>query len=494
MSSILHKLSCFISLNLCIVSFSLPSLAEGTKQFRPSSGDYGNLEINDQGRPFALESNTNPLNRLYFHIGTVGEKVYFGFQHLGSGGATFRIKNPSGTVVYNRTNVPSSGTGYIGSYAEAVAGPKIGGVPSNGYSPLSYTPTTTGDFYMEFTTDVGASNTYHFDLFDITVTTATNTPINGRVWSYAWDLSTRGGSNAYNGSFYVYTNEGYVSKVSMNGIQPWGFVVSCNNSGPGNTGNVVNDRKSVSGNSTRPQFKVFLNDPDNTEYPSASIPTLNQPITVDGGSIFYQTSATFNVDVSAPGTIQILFDINGVAGYQAGTTDVIIAQNVNAGYNAVVWNGQDGFGNYPDPETVINVSTGFSAGVTHLPIYDPETNPGGYIVNRIRPATDAAPIRWDDSNLGGITNISGGSGNGHQWGTNFGDLKTINTWWNGYEVENISAFTLRVKVKPLPIVLKSFKAELKGNNQVALKWETATEQNNTQRLMKIQLMEIITTD
>jgi hypothetical protein len=201
----LYSSACIICIQLLFIT---NAFSEGTTQFRPTSADFGNLQINDQGRPFALESNIDPLNRLYIHIASTTEKVYFGFQHQGSGTATFRILNPSGTVVYARTNVPSSGAGYISTYNQAVAGPKVAGSPASGYSPLSYTPVTTGDFYVEFTTSLGSA--YHFDLFDVSVLNATNVVQPGRLWSYAWDLSTRGSTNSYNGSFFVYTDEGYV--------------------------------------------------------------------------------------------------------------------------------------------------------------------------------------------------------------------------------------------------------------------------------------------
>ncbi|MGD0710727.1 MAG: hypothetical protein ABR968_06050, partial [Bacteroidales bacterium] len=72
-------------------------MAEGTKEFRPDSTKFGNLQINDLGRPFALESNTNPFHRLYIHISDyTHEKIYLGFKHIqtGSETATFRIVNP----------------------------------------------------------------------------------------------------------------------------------------------------------------------------------------------------------------------------------------------------------------------------------------------------------------------------------------------------------------------------------------------------------------
>jgi len=475
MKTILTKVRLTISM---LLIFMAGIHAEGTKQFLPTASDNGCIQVNDVGRPFALMTNTDPLQRLYFHISSTTEKVYFGFSRHSTSVASsgqYQIKNPSGTIVQGPANIPNGGAGKIGSYAEAVAGPKIGGSPAGGYSPLSYTPVTTGDFYIEFSS--ANNDNYRFEYFDLTVVNASNVPINGRLWSYAWDMNTWASSNGFAGTFYVYTSEGYVSKVNMNGIQAYGFVTSCNGTGPQNTGNLVADRLSIAGNSTRPDFKVFLNNPDITAYPSASAPTITTPVSIVGGNVYYGSAVQFTVGVSGTGTMQFIISINGVTGYQAGTSDVLVVSNVVPGMNAINWDGKDAYGNYPAAGTTIEISTGFSAGITHLPIYDPETHPSGFIVDRVRPGSGSAPIRWDDSNFsGGSVNISGGSGNGHLWAVNFGDVRTMNTWWNGYEVENQDQFTVIVQ-PALPIALTSFHIDITSEHRPVLNWTTASETN-----------------
>src|SRR5258705_772874 len=475
MKTILIKLWQTISM---LLIFMAGIYAEGTKQFLPTSSDNGCIQVNGAGRPFALMTNTDPLQRLYFHISSTTEKLQFGFSRHSTSVASsgqYQIKSPSGTIVQGPTSIPNGGAGKIGSYAEAVAGPKIGGVPAGGYSPLSYTPVTTGDFYIEFSS--ANNDNYRFEYFDLTVVNSLNAPINGRLWSYAWDMNTWASSNGFAGTFYVYTSEGYVSKVNMNGIQAYGFVTSCNGTGPQNTGNLVADRQSIAGNSTRPDFKVFLNNPDATAYPSANAPTITSPVSIVGGNVYYGSAVQFTVGVSAPGTMQFIISINGVTGYQAGTTDVLVVSNVVTGMNTINWDGKDAYGNYPAAGTTIEISTGFSAGITHLPIYDPETHPSGFIVDRVRPGSGSAPIRWDDSNFsGGSVNISGGSGNGHLWAINFGDVRTMNTWWNGYEVENQDQFTVIVQ-PALPIALTSFHIDITSEHRPVLNWTTVSETN-----------------
>ena len=259
--------------------------SEGTKEFRPDSTYYGNMQINDQQRPFALESNTDPLHRLYFHINDyTTEKAYMGFGHAGSGTATYRITDPNGNVVKARASIPTSGTGYIKYYSQAVAGPKINSLPAGGYTPIVFTPSMNGDYYIEFTTSYQGTNTaYEFDLFDLTVAKSTNNRITGRLWSYAWDLSTRSSTNRYWGKLYNYTSDGYVTQLNLNGVKPYGFVAAGNNTGTNNVMqydqyNIIeqtgDNRQSETGNSIRPQYKMFLNNPDPVCYPSGTLPSI----------------------------------------------------------------------------------------------------------------------------------------------------------------------------------------------------------------------------
>jgi hypothetical protein len=460
--------------------------AEGTKQLRPTSADFGNVEINDQYRPFALESNTDSLHRLYIHVKSTSEKIYFGFQPqnktLGTG--TFRIKDASGTVVYARTSVPvATGAGYIENYAEAVAGPKIGGSPAGGYNPLSFSPATTGDFYIEFTTTLGAGTTYHFDLFDITVVDVSNQPINGRLWSYAWDFSTQGGNNQFNSTMYVYTADKYTTSIFFNGMQPYGFVVSCNSKGTRNTGNEAIDRKSLKDtNATYPEFKVFLSIPDPTVYTAATIPTMIEDLSVIGSPIT-GSPVKFFLNMNKAGTIEIFLDLDGVSGYQAGNKDVVLVDVINAGGDTLIWDGKDAQGTFVISNVTVGVSSKFATGVTHFPIYDDEYSPNGIIVNRISPNASRAAVYWDDSNIpSGTINLTGASGNtnGHNYPvvTNgFGNLHTINTWWNGYENNDLKSFTFTMDGSFLPICLKNFTSKI-NESSIQLSWQTASETNN----------------
>jgi hypothetical protein len=476
-----HFYKLYSKATLVLTSFffllSTNTSAEGTKEFRPDSAYFGNMQVNDMGRPFALESNSDPLYRLYFHIKDyTTEKVYIGFNHILSGSetGTYRIKNPNGVVVKSRANIPSSGTGYIKYYSQAVAGPKISTLPANGYTPIVFTPAMNGDFYIEFTTSYQGTNTaYHFDLFDLTVATSTANRIKGRLWSYCWDLNTRSYTNRYWGKFYSYSDDAYVTEFNMNGIQPFGFTVSCNNSGP-----TPSDRKSVDGNSTRPQYKVFLNDPDVLCYPSGITPVIVENLALVD-TPFTGQPALFTIKMSKSGTVEMVIELNGIPGYQPNTEDVILVQTVAENVkDTITWDGKDGLGVQVNSNQLCVSSADFYTGITHFPLYDPETNDQGYIVNRIRPVAGPCKIYWDDSNFpGGTTNVTGQYGPAHTWPYFFGDVRTMNSWWDGFRIDTMATFEWSFKDIEMPIELYSFTAKV-VDEKVELYWATASETNN----------------
>lgn len=409
---------------------TVSALAEGTKEIRPLSTDNGYVQIYDNNttsRPFATYAAT-ANERLYIHINTVGEKIYYGFQQTNND-VYCRIKDPNGNIVVAATVLPSSGAGRITTHAQALLGPSA--LVAGGYNAKVYTTLTTGDYYIEFNVGSGASPNAQkrvFDLFDITVSnTAGTLAIPGRIWSKAWDFTTNSGTNSFVGKMYVYSNDGIVTKIDFNGVQPFGFVVSCNSTGCANTGNAVADRQSRTGNSTYAEFRLFLNDPDATSYPSGVLGQINSPSTFSGCGPY-----CINVNVSAAGLIEVTINLNLVPGYQSGTTDVYIAQNVSAaGTYCISWNGNDGLGNNVAALLSLPIHIDYKCGLTHLPLYDVENHTLGYKVTSIRPSIVQPKMFWDDSALpGGTIESTGCSLVCHSWPvSNFGDNRTINTWW-----------------------------------------------------------------
>lgn len=477
-----------IGIAIACVLLNFLAFAEGTKQLMPSNTGQCYVQFNESlagARPFAKYTNADPLHRLYIHIAEAGEIINLGFKKLSGGTPKFRIKDPSGTIVLAETNVPTSGIGYISNFTEAETGPStIFGV--GGYTPLTYTTLTTGDYYIEFTSS--SSTRVLFEYFDITVQKGSNA-IDGRVWAYAWDLNTNSYTNNTYAKFYVYTTDQYVTKIDLNGMQPYSFVVACNSTGVGNTGSVSNDRKSLPNvNMVRPEYKIFLNRPDPAIFPLATPPTMIEDLTTRGTPQANQP-VEFFINMSKAGTLEIFLDIDGVPGYQPNGRDVALAGHIDADGDVLIWDGKDNYGNDIEGTITVLVNSRFSMGVTHFPIYDAEKNPNGYIVTRISTGgEEELELYWDDSNIqygtipaGQIITIltDNASKIGHPWTTDsknsegFGDLHTMNTWWNGFNIDNLRSFNFIL----LPIELIEWKAEHKGA-YIQLSWKTASETNN----------------
>lgn len=405
--------------------------AEGTKQLQPTSSDNGFIQIFDNNtttRPFATYNCPEP-HRLNIRICNAGEKIYMGFRQTDND-VYFQLRNPNGVVVMGPSKIPNTaGPGYIASYAEAVAGPRAI-VGATGYNALTYTSTMAGDYYIEF--NPSASQTLNpvkrvFTYFDITVTTAANVIKLGRLWSKSWDFQCNSATNQFKAKLFIYADDGIVTSINFNGMQPFGFVIAANDAGCTNTGTFATDRQSLSGNINYPQYKVFLNDPDIDCFPTGVYGNVNS-VSLSGcvGSNF-----CININVDKPGKTEILFELNGIAGYQANSTDRLITADLAAGNNCVTWDGKDGKGNLVTGGVNITTKVDYYNGLTHLPLFDVENNSKGYIVDLVRPTGPRPSLFWDDSKVGGGTNFTGcNSATGcHTWNNNFGDGKTINTWW-----------------------------------------------------------------
>lgn len=481
-------LACKLILLLLFLSTLL--FAEGTKQLVPNQGGrvylYTNATVyNDFGR-----YNGTDGQRLYIHIENPNtEQVFLGFSrpvssgHHPCNGSTaidgyFRIKDPTGRVVYPIKDNPNgqvlnATTSNITTYNQAVAGPKpING--ATGYTPFVFNPTglPAGDYYVEFSrviNTVSLNNPMPIEWFDITVATKTPAPsaINGRLFARNWALfspSISCGTNAnytwfdraFNGTFFVYTNENIVTEVDFNsaGFQAAAFNAVFNDAGTTRTGDVIEDRKSRDNiRSSAAQHRIFLHDPDINVYPTGVLGQFSSsPV------YFACENGTACVEVVAtePGQIGVLVDLDRTSGnfiYDDGTKDVLIAfkidplPNEKAPYiRCIPWDGLDGLGNpVPDIEDITNIAmlVRYAQGIYHFPIYDAEYMVNGFDVTTIRPLpNNGSPkkVYYDDSNIPNnygvginIPNINPFNGCNtpcHYW-TNyeFGNLNTINTWY-----------------------------------------------------------------
>ena len=407
----------------------------------------------------------------------------------------WRIRRSSDLAVVVGPTLWDSALGSVGSidtHAQALAGPNIAGSVPTGYNPIIFDPTQDGEYFIEIyrSSDGGlTARTTNADravgaLFDLTVANnfAPYTKFNGRVNSDKWGFvavsATYGNLVTANAEpvLFGYTNDQTIVRLDFEtGFQPIAFNVALNSYGTTNVGSWLTTRRSRN-DAVAPGlnngYRVFLNVPDATLYPVGAIPTnptfLSPAVTGCGPYLI-------NYNVAEAGDVKLLLDLNGVPGFQNSTADRILeALDVLAGNNTISWDGLNGLGVAVPSGTNLNLALTFLKGRFNLPLYDAELNRNGIRIGIIAPIPIAnAQMFWDDSaltNVGadctlqtnnqtgtGINNsILGTTSPAHAWSgdgnlaqtipapnvagndtdgnqcTDFGNVRTINTWGWGY--------------------------------------------------------------
>ena len=392
--------------------------AEGTKEVMPNSAN--GVALNIRGATLSGPyKNAAAQNRVRFLISNHNtENFYFNFRAYNrSSGTTqvapwYRILNAAGVEIVAATQVTAAQQ--ISTYAQAVAGPNIGGSVPAGYTPITFDPTANGEYYIEIyeSTDAGASVAVTqtlLTLFDFTVATSTNIKYPGRVYSQGWSLITYVASTnvadqtvPLEGDFYGLTTDGLVSKIDFNaGFKPLAVVIYFNKYGVNSTGtDWVNDRRSVNTGTTAPNlpngYFVFLNTPDVTQFPRLAMPATPTFTRLYGcpGNYYFAFKTT------APGDVAILLNLNGVAGYQSGTSDrYLFAYDVPAGSNVLSWNGLNGLNAAVTSGVSVEATLFQRSGRTNLPLFDAELNQNGFTITGIDPQASSPRIYWDDASL-----------------------------------------------------------------------------------------------
>ncbi len=376
------------------------------------------------------------LERLYFDINSTNEVVYFGMDAPGgwSTHVRYRIKSSDGTIVYAETTAPQSGPGFINDISNARVGPEqVYG--SGGYEAIEWTPPSVGTYYIEFQLfndgfPGGVSlNTFGIELFDLTVyNVSTSTVQPGRLYSYAWQFDSYQGVNRCSAKYFIYSTDSIITSLELNTMQGGYWFLYCNQYGVENTGNFEVDRKSVNYQAYGPQYRIFLNEPDPVLYPPATV-LGSITDTVTATKYCHNGSIEFNVTVDKPGNVEIEMDFD--APYVTRTVPKV----VEGGVNVVLWDGLDGAGNPVPNNTNIEFTVSYINGLTNLPLYDVEGNQNGWVIELVSPAGSTPLVFWDDSNVSGSTELNGCTAVAspwsgcHSWNPNWGDYKTVNTWW-----------------------------------------------------------------
>jgi PKD repeat protein len=431
-----------------------PAFAEGTKQLEPTDPsttvNRRTRLIFDQNSsqhrtPFAT-INCAERYRLNIYINDPStEKIYIGLND-GTETIFYQIKDPDGVVVsgFTLSQIPVSGPGFISTYDQAYAGPKIGTINPTGYDPKILTPLKVGNYYIEFApnTTGGSFSGQSMLFFDISVVDG-STVKNGRLWSKAWQLSDDASGDvikSYPSKLFIYTDNGIVTSLNINEWNGGTYTVYCNQWGVKNTNNWAVDRMSTVSwpGSDLPQYKIFLNNPDINVFPTGELGNICEMQTHP----YCNGTVDIMARVNKPGSLTLSLDISPAG---PGPEDVELNSDVDGSatcdvWDTITWNGMDGNGNPVQNGTAVTIKSHYLNGLTNLPLWDVEDNTSGLIVNIVRPlpplVSTKLPVFWDDDNLpGGTVNSLTGCiypssltvSGCHNWISQNENM--INTWW-----------------------------------------------------------------
>ncbi|MBK7030227.1 MAG: PKD domain-containing protein [Bacteroidales bacterium] len=476
---ILVLLTCFSSSRLS---------AEGTKQLEPVNAplkSYCRISLTnnttDYRIPFALVG-CDEVYRLNINIKDyTKEKIYLGFGEITNyfedtsviiSDVKFQVRNPDDIIVpgFSLKTLPDAPgeAGFILTRDEAIAGPEISGSNLSGYSPLIIIPDRNGDYYIEFEIpSMEQTEARVFKYFDITVASGVN-PLPGRMWSKTWQLSSSNVDSEVNSShsiFYIYSDDGIVTSFDCNGLAGGIWAIYSNEYGCSTAGNWSERRRSIIGNATvSPQYKIFLNDPDPSIYPSGQVGTMNSfdVITAD-----CDTLIIFTADVSKKGNIEILLDLPPSNPGTVGVEDVQLGYPVVQGTNILLpgWDGMSAIGKPIPNGTIIGARIRYLNGLSNLPLFDVEDNPLGFKVDIQRPipisGISKMKVYWDDlllpsaanptinTTLGCIYVESAPVSGCHEWTieSTLGDKNTINSWWY-YSTDEVLSLPFTINMGP----------------------------------------------
>ncbi len=447
MKRLIYMLGVFTLVTLSVK----PVFPEGTKQLMPNSSDRLWLEFN----VFQTGSNDFagydcPANkRLYIHVNS-GEKVFFGFKMntINYGGnvytnpsrVRFRIRKPDGSIAYAETTMPTSGSGYISNYTQAITGPngaKLNGITiTTGYTPRSFTADQTGDYYIEF--QHLDSRRWALEFFDITVTDDNNNIITnpgepnipaGRIYSKSWQMTNTSFTQyRVNNYFYVFTSDDFVNKINFQ-YYPFSFKFQSNSYGiipSGTEPNYIKRAQSKDDDQTANamEYRVYLNDPDRSVWPTTrlappkvqvwaedtlfydydyvrtpmQLPVSDYDVYLEKNRVGcpYSSVAIFKMEMNIDAFVAILIDIDG-NGYSTSGSDRVIYRDLKKGINYVLWDFKNDAGAEVPIGTYNASATFMGRGPTNFPVYDVEQC-DGVITSSVRPFKKLnATIYWDDT-------------------------------------------------------------------------------------------------
>lgn len=461
---------------LCLLPIFLS--AEGIKELAPNADDVVMLLIDDTDFGDFAGYNSAPNNRLHFSVKDASEKVYLGLgpEFLANGSVNqtgfyrFRIRRSSdGAVVHGPYDVYAADAN-VTSKQQAVNGPAdvVGGL---GYFTADdrflFEPSDAGDYYIEF------YSAKYLGWWDISIVDVNEQIQKGRVWSKNWAFRTpvQEGQmpeclwdREFNGTLYSYTTDGFVSQIdfSDSGFQGLSFTVAFSETGPRNTGDLEEDRKSVPNANWAGQnadHQIFINEPDAVLFPDGICAevTFGEHFICDGLGGY-----CLPVEANMPGIVEVILDFNQNGVYDNSSEDIRLLYEITIDdlSPCISWDGLKGDGSDVDFGDLVDINYTFQQGTQHWAVYDGEFLKNGFCVDLVRPVcnqdVDTDKLYWDDTNLPELpgtgqskdgrlgcdcgidncrtwnnfsTNVSDCGSINNNLTTGYGDKSTLNTWW-----------------------------------------------------------------
>jgi len=407
-------------------------MAAGIKDIAPTAADAPvMLETGRVGFNNFADFNVESEGRLYVSFGNADEVLYLGlaigynndgepFTNTTRGRYRFQIRqdNPDGPdpIVHGPFTVTNLNAN-INNYAEAEYLEYSTDQTVSGDSMYVFRPGAAGDYYIEFDDANVSSRRVNIPFWDFTVV-RDGAVREGRVWSRGWAFRTPQVTGItppdcvwdreFNGTLFSYTEDGFVSKIDFqdSGFQGLSFTFAFNETGPGTTGNLAEDRKSVANinqTATARQHRIFLSLPDVEIFPDGICGEVTAEDTfVCGGDNSY----CLEVEVTRQGQVEIILDFDGNGTLDDNGMDVALVYDFPADSltACIPWDGLLADSTAVNFTDTVDVIINYAQGIQHYSAYDVEFLKNGFCVETIRPTCNQGQLTsnrlfYDDRNI-----------------------------------------------------------------------------------------------
>jgi len=399
---------------LLLAIFSGTTLqAGGIRDVAPTAADAPvMLETGRVGFNNFADFGVEEEGRLYVSFGSPEEVLFLGlsigynnsgepFTNTTRGRYRFQIRKdvPGGPdpIVHGPFTVTNLNAN-VNDYAEAEFGVYPTTATVSGDSMYVFRPGDTGDYYIEFDDATVSSRRVNIPFWDFTVV-RDGAVREGRVWSRGWAFRTPQVTGItppdcvwdreFNGTLFSYTEDGFVSKIDFqdSGFQGLSFNIAFNETGPGTSGNLAQDRMSVANvnaTATARQHRIFLSLPDIEIFPDGICGEVTAGDSFICGGV---DPYCLEVEVTRQGQVEIVLDFDGNGVLDDNGMDVVLVYEFPADSltACIPWNGLLADNTPVSFTDTVDVIINYAQGVQHYSAFDVEFLRNGFCVETVRP-------------------------------------------------------------------------------------------------------------